>query len=149
MATIRTTKQIPLDQIQPHPDLFAPNTRGNTIADRIDVGDCWEWTGACTAAGYGVIRINYVNHYLHRLMWETLVGPIPDGLEIDHLCRNRKCCNPDHLDTVDRRENLRRGIGAETNRRRMTKTHCHRGHPLSEAYVYPDGKKRQCRKCRR
>ena len=94
-------------------------------------GVCWEWNGSKQAGGYGQISRGHTETLLvHRLSWEILVGPIPDGLQLDHLCRNKTCVNPDHLEPVTFQENLRRGapINAELLRRR---THCVHGHPLS------------------
>jgi len=71
-------------------------------------GDCWEWTGARSDKGYGHMRRADTIVAAHRFAWELLVGPIPDGLEIDHLCRKRKCVNPDHLEPVTHSENMRR-----------------------------------------
>lgn len=77
---------------------------------RISIAEsgCWEWTGALIASGYGSIRVNDRGLVAHRFAWELLRGPIPDGLQVDHLCMNRKCCNPDHLEPVTQAENLRR-----------------------------------------
>jgi len=130
-------------------DLFESRGYGGhlpSIADRIDAsGDCWEWTGRLNPKGYGQVGIRGTQRYVHRLVWEVLVGSIPEGLEIDHLCRVRCCCNPDHLEPVTHTENLRRGIGNG----RVRKTHCPRGHPYlgDNLYVQSDGKRR-CRACR-
>ena len=75
------------------------------LFDRITVTEtCWLWTGPKYHNGYGQARGGRV----HRLMYEALVGPIPDGLELDHLCRIRECVNPEHLEPVTRAENARR-----------------------------------------
>lgn len=111
---------------------------------RVSPTGCWEWTGY-TVQGYGVIYIgNSGRSMTHRLAYEILVGPIPDGLQIDHLCRNRSCHNPDHLEPVTQRENVRRGdlpsaIVARTGI-------CRRGHSMADAYVNTRGQ-RQCRTC--
>ena len=77
---------------------------------RVDFTEsCWLWTGAKTAEGYGEIKIDRRMHYTHRWAYEFCVGPIPEGLTIDHLCRVRHCMNPDHLEVVTRKENILRG----------------------------------------
>lgn len=91
--------------------------RGLPIAERLmayvertDAG-CWRWTGRLSSAGYGETsgERHGVKVLAHRVSYETFVGPIPDGLHIDHLCRNRACINPEHLEPVTLQENLRRG----------------------------------------
>src|SRR5690349_14648270 len=77
--------------------------------DRPD--ECWEWTGQVMSNGYGQTCHNYKHGSVHRLAYEILVGPIPDGAHIDHLCRNKRCMNPRHLEPVTPRENTMRGIG--------------------------------------
>jgi hypothetical protein len=107
--------------------------------------DCWEWKGAKNITDYGTITINNKALYVHRISYEISKGKIPTGLQIDHLCRNRKCVNPEHLEAVSLRENLNRGIKHNQN---SNKTHCVRGHELKgdNLYVKPDGARR-CRKC--
>lgn len=104
---------------------------------------CWNWQGTITSHGYGL----YSKRYAHRLSYEHYVGPIPDGLQIDHLCRNHACVNPAHLEPVTQRTNILRGISpmAENSR----KTHCNHGHEFTpeNTYIRPDGGGRQCKQC--
>lgn len=81
-----------------------------------DVG-CWEWQGPLNSAGYGYVRAEGRIWRSHRVMYEHFVGPIPAGLDLDHLCRNRRCARPDHLEAVTHQENMRRGYWG-------TKSHC-------------------------
>ena len=110
---------------------------------------CWFWLGTLTAAGYGVIGVNYKKFYAHRLSYEAFKGNIPEGLEIDHLCRVRCCVNPDHLEAVTHRVNNQRGdTGKATGARNKAKTHCPRGHPYSGLNLYVSSKgARHCRTC--
>lgn len=118
------------------------------MADKYEVTDtgCFQWTAASNR--YGRIKINGRMALAHRAMWELLVGPIPDGLHIDHLCKNTLCVNPDHLEPVTPRENLMRSPTKQ--RENAMKTHCLRGHPLSGENLYRDPRgMRQCRECAR
>ena len=113
-------------------------------------GDCWEWTGTISA-GYGQIRLGQKGTPMvlaHRASFEVFVGPIPDGLQIDHLCRNPKCINPDHLEPVTPRENILRGNTLPA--KNANKNHCIHGHPFDEANTYINSNgSRSCRTCKR
>lgn len=92
------------------------------------MGDCWEWTGHLHRLGYGQFAPSHgVNVSAHKFAYEALVGAVPDGLELDHLCRNRGCVNPDHLEPVTHSLNVQR---AWWNRSR-TNPSCRRGHPFT------------------
>jgi hypothetical protein len=113
------------------------------LGDELD--DCWEWTGL-KAKGYGRVMINGHGWQAHRLMFTIFFGPPPPTLEMDHLCRNRACINPLHLEPVSRQENARRAAPWWPNRA----THCRRGHPYDETNTYFNTKgRRECRACRR
>lgn len=89
---------------------------------------CWEWQYSKSHDGYGLFGMNGLQRYAHRVVYELLVGKIPDGLTLDHLCRNRCCVNPAHLEPVTLLENMSRGESFCAKNKR--KTHCLRGHPL-------------------
>lgn len=111
-------------------------------------GGCWNWTAAIDpVSGYGRISVEGSTGYAHRVAFEILVGPIPDGLTIDHLCRNRRCVNPVHLEPVTQRENTLRGTGLSA--RRAAQTHCQNGHSFDEANTYWFDGHRTCRVCKR
>ncbi len=111
---------------------------------------CWQWTGFIGSYGYGYISwapSADESQRAHRTAYLALVGPIPEGLVLDHLCRNRSCVNPSHLEPVTVRENVLRGVGVAAVR--AVATTCESGHALSgdNLYVTPD-QRRQCRECR-
>jgi hypothetical protein len=111
---------------------------------------CFEWIASLNNTGYGTFAIGGGRSTVaHRWSYEYHVGPIPDGLHLDHLCRNRRCVNPDHLEPVTISENLLRGIGVGQSN--TTKTHCPAGHSYTEdnTYYAPSRLNRMCRTCRR
>lgn len=106
---------------------------------------CWLWSASKFKTGYGQFG---AGKYAHRIAYEMIVGPIPEGMVIDHLCRVRHCVNPDHLEPVSNKTNLLRGVGFSGVNSR--KTHCSKGHPFDEQNTYYSAKGyRACRTCHR
>lgn len=117
------------------------------FTDNVVVGDgCWEWMAAKTR-GYGRFYMRGQMPGAHRVSYQMFVGPIPDGLTLDHLCRNPGCVRFDHLEPVSNRENVLRGEG--TSARHARQTHCKRGHKFDAANTYVHRGKRYCRTCQR
>lgn len=107
---------------------------------------CWEWQGVQTNFGYAQIGVDGKLIYVHRFAYELLVGPIPADKSLDHLCRNRICVNPAHLEPVSVRVNTLRGIGPSAENTK--KMQCPRGHPLSGNNLSPCWLKRGRRMCK-
>ena len=121
------------------------------LMERLSIGGldaCWEWKGPGTH-GYGQIGQGRRGQraYVHRIAYILWRGEIQDNLTVDHLCRNRGCANPRHLEIVTLRENLRRGNGFPGLNAR--KTHCDQGHEFTLENTYQWKRKRKCRICRR
>jgi len=122
------------------------------VEDRGYKTACWVWAASKYSDGYGQFGVS-PKHQIgsHRFAYNYWVGPIPDGLELDHLCRVRECCNPEHLEPVTHKVNMLRGLAAEvTIRRQRSKSHCPYGHPYAghNLYLTSNGW-RQCRACSR
>lgn len=134
-----------------------PEVKFWTLVKRTGDDECWEWQGPRHRAGHGRFRVKGYN-LAHRFAYELLVGPIPEGLELDHLCHNPPCVNPAHLEAVSHDINVKRGWRKQSNlveashvaaAKRRAATHCKRGHPFDAANTIlrkRDGT-RICRAC--
>lgn len=141
--------------------LWVPMTREQRIDSHIDrqPGGCWLWTAAVNDSGYGVTTTDGARYAMaHRAVYEIHVGPIPEGLHLDHTCHtmdsscagglgcpHRRCVNPEHLEPVTPQENNRRSLSLSAQN--ATKTHCPQGHEYSEANTYRRDGRRECRSC--
>lgn len=109
--------------------------------------DCWLWKGSPRPNGYCAIWYKQRSRLAHRLVYEILVGPIPEGLTIDHLCGNKRCVNPDHLEPVTQKENTLR---AQKKAGILSaKTHCPQGHEYTEGNTNRSCRRRRCLTCHR
>lgn len=110
---------------------------------------CWWWKGTSSSGGYGMIYRDGRRIQAHVATYEYYVGKVPDGLELDHLCRSPSCVNPAHLEPVTRRENILRSTNFCAVS--ASKTHCKRGHEFTveNTYVHPTKGQRSCRACHR
>ena len=149
-APIATRNRYERGQIKGQPLRFiSGHNGGKPLEDRfwnkvVPTGFCWYWSGAVTAAGYGLVRgTEGKGVFAHRVSYEFLVGKIPDGLEIDHLCRNTLCVNPDHLEPVTGAENRRRATAIKLL------AGCRKGHPWTAENTRFRRGLRECRECGR
>lgn len=112
-----------------------------------DVAGCWEWIGPIGGRGYGILTINGRQLKAHRVSFEVSVVPVPAGLHLHHLCGNRRCVRPSHLQIITPADHVL--IGGSFSAQNARKTHCYRGHPLSgpNLRIGPKGQ-RICRVCR-
>ena len=110
---------------------------------------CWEWQGSTHARGYGKINIDGRWFPAHRVAWVLSYGTIGESLVIDHLCRQRSCVNPSHLELVTNAINILRGKGITAMY--ASRTHCKHGHPFNESNtrIDPTRGDRRCRQCER
>lgn len=126
----------------------APRPVLDRIFARTLVADCWLWQGSVTHGGYAKVSVSRKEWRLgHRIVWQEMVGPIPEHLVIDHLCRVRNCLNPDHMELVTPGENVRRG-----RNQYFKKSHCANGHEFTLENTYIRQNKpnwRYCRTCNR
>ncbi len=127
-----------------------PNALSQSIALTVNLEvACWLFKGNLAPNGYGQMWANGVHWMTHRYMWTAMRGPIPEGMTIDHLCRVRRCVNPQHMELVTQKENNRRGDGWAG--RHARKTHCVHGHEFTVAntywYLRQGNHVRACRAC--
>lgn len=132
------------------PPKYTPEKFITAFWAKVDkTGDCWLWTASTGSNGYGQVRKDNRPAPAHRVAYELTIGPIPEGLDLDHLCRVPTCVNPKHLEPVTARTNILRGTGPTA--KNALKTHCLKGHPFDTANTYlrngRHGIQRECRKC--
>lgn len=117
------------------------------LEEMYPASDCILWDGSLSPKGYGRISIKGKFFRAHRVIYEEVHGPIPEGLVIDHLCRSHSCVNVAHMEVVTNRENVLRGVGITAGFARQK--HCKRGHPFDEANTRRYRGARVCRRCKR
>lgn len=120
--------------------------RAHPVGYIVQESGCWEWVGTINPDGYGQFRVDGSLRRAHRVLYEQSNGPIPPGLTLDHLCRNRGCVRPDHLEAVSQRVNTMRGDTPAA--RNAGKTHCPMGHALGAGNLVASQVKQGWRRCR-
>lgn len=130
----------------------ARKTDEQWLADKIAIDEhgCWNWTGGLQKDGYGICK-RFGQSLAHRAVYFMMTGTISNELEIDHLCRNRKCVNPLHMQQVTHQQNISRSIYFRERHRNGRKTHCIRGHEFNDQNSFIENYKgkimRKCRVC--
>lgn len=109
--------------------------------------DCWYWAGSHAKSGYGTLWDGEKNKRAHRVVYEALVGEIPQDLELDHLCKNKLCVNPEHLEAVTHAENMNRVDYSAI--KRQVKTHCPKGHLLDRIRTHYGKTHKECGTCKK
>lgn len=135
-------------------NISSERAQSQPIGYVVQENGCWEWVGYKDRWGYGRFNTRETRGKttmfpVHRFLWEQEHGPVPDGLELDHLCRNTSCVRADHLEAVTHRENMCRVDWSERSAQSQARTHCRRGHELSGENLYFDEGRWKCRTCNR
>lgn len=140
-----TRPKAPLDRVRLLPDGSSAAVTLLWYTKNLGAGpeECWQWGGTLRPDGYGVMLVDKRRPMAHRVAYEHHLGPIPDGLTIDHLCRNKSCVNPFHMEPVTAVENVRRSDAYSAVNAR--KTHCNHGHEFTPENTYQWHGHRQCR----